>query len=81
MDNIDSIMQEKIEIIYHEWSEGLGGIFDSLDEAMDVYNQKDSINKFFMVDEDKVFEINKLIREISKTLEGVTDPAMLEKYT
>jgi hypothetical protein len=81
MDDIDGIMAEKIEIIYHDWSEGLGGIFDSLDEAMEVYDQKDSVNKFFMVDEDKIFELNKLTREITKSLEDMTDPAMIEKYT
>jgi hypothetical protein len=46
-----------------------------------MYSQKKSIDDFFLTDSDKAFELNQLVREITKSMENMTDPAMIDKYT
>lgn len=68
------------EIIAHEADEALNGAFDTLDEAMDMYNQKRNIDTFFMDDVDKAFELNKLKREVEDVIDDISDPEQLERY-
>lgn len=68
------------EVIRHEMDEQLGALFDSMDDAMDMYNQKRDIDTFFMDEVDKVFELNKLQREIEKVLDDISDPEQLSRY-
>lgn len=68
------------EIIAHEADEALNGAFDTLDEAMDMYNQKRNIDTFFMDDIDKAFELNKLKREVEDVIDDISDPEQLERY-
>lgn len=68
------------EIIAHEADEALNGAFDTLDEAMDMYNQKRDIDTFFMDDVDKAFELNKLKREVEDVIDDISDPEQLERY-
>lgn len=68
------------EVLAHESEKALNAMFSSYDQAMDMYNQKRDIDTFFMDEEDKVFELNKLQREINKTIEDASDPEMLNRY-
>lgn len=68
------------EVLAHESEKALNAMFSSYDQAMDMYNQKRDIDTFFMDEEDKVFELNKLQREINKTIEDASDPEMLSRY-
>lgn len=68
------------EVIRHEMDENLGAIFDSMDEAMDVYNQKRDIDTFYMDEVDKTFELNKLQREINEAINDISNPEALERY-
>lgn len=68
------------EIIAHEADEALHGAFDTLDDAMDMYNQKRDIDTFFMDDVDKAFELNKLKREVEDVIDDISDPEQLERY-
>lgn len=68
------------ERIAHDWSEKLGGVFDDLSDAMDMYNQKQELTDFYMDDYDKIYELNKLQREIEDALEDTSDPERLEGY-
>lgn len=68
------------EVLAHESEKALNAMFSTYDQAMDMYNQKRDIDTFFMDEEDKVFELNKLQREINKTIEDATDPEMLNRY-
>lgn len=68
------------EILAHEADEALNGAFDTLDEAMDMYNQKRDIDTFFMDDVDKAFELNKLKREVEDVIDDISDPEQLERY-
>lgn len=68
------------ERIAHDWSEKLGGVFDDLSDAMDMYNQKQELSDFYMDDYDKMYELNKLQREIEDALEDTSDPERLEGY-
>lgn len=68
------------EVIRHEFDESLNALFDSMDEAMDVYNQKRDIDTFFMDDVDRVFELNKLQREINDVIDDISNPEQLARY-
>lgn len=68
------------ERIAHDWSEKLGGVFDDLSDAMDMYNQKQELTDFYMDDYDKIYELNKLQRQIEDALEDTSDPERLEGY-
>lgn len=80
MDLIAEKASEAALLIEQEWIKSLGGVFSSIDSAMDMYNQKYTLDTFFLDENDKTFEINKLIKEITKSLDDMTDPAMIEKY-
>lgn len=66
--------------IAHSWSEDLGGVFDDLSDAMELYDQKQSITDFFLDDYDKIYELKKLSREIEKEMENISDPETLNRY-
>lgn len=66
--------------IAHSWSEDLGGVFDDLSDAMELYDQKQNIADFFLDDYDKIYELKKLSREIEKEMENISDPETLNRY-
>lgn len=68
------------EIISHDLDESLGAMFDSFDEAMDMYSMKYDVDHFFMDEYDKTFELNKLQREINKTIDDISNPEQLARY-
>lgn len=80
MDMIANAAAEAASVIVNEFTEGLSGIFSSVDSALDMFDQKKSIDNFFMNEEDLGFELSKMAREMQKEMEGVTDPELLEKY-
>lgn len=80
MNMIQQAAAEAASVIVNEFVEGLGGIFSEVDSALAMLAQKTSIDKFFLHEEDLEFELNKLLREIAKEMEGATNPELLANY-
>lgn len=75
-----SAIEESARIIEEELVDSLGGIFDSFDSGLDMYSHQETMDNFFLDDYDKGFELNKLLREINKSMEDVTDPERLAEW-
>lgn len=80
MNMIEQAAAEAAQVIVNEFVEGLGGLFSEVDSALAMLAQKTSIDKFFLHEEDLEFELNKLLREIAKEMEGATNPELLANY-
>jgi len=80
LDQVNDAVATSAALIAHDFSEALGGVFDDLDNAMDVYTQKKTIDEYFLDPTNKAFALDEMVREINKAMEDVTDPAILAKY-
>ena len=69
-----------IEYIHQEWVSSLGGMFSDFSQAQDLYSQRKEIDDFYMHDNDKIYELDSLIRDINEQIENTSDPEQLEKY-
>lgn len=67
-------------VIVHEFDRALRGAFADMSSSMDMYGQKKGIDSFFLNGEDAGFEINKMLKDMKKSMEGVTDPELLNKH-
>lgn len=81
MDMITNAAQEAATVIVREFTEGLNALFSEVSSAMEMYGQKRAIDTFFLHDEDLAFELSKMVREIGKDMENVTNPDLLQTYS
>jgi len=80
MDAVTDEIARRAEVWAREWSEALNGMFSDITSSMDMYNMQQGIDTFFLEEYDKTYELDSLIREVTKSMEDMTDPAMLTKY-
>lgn len=73
-------IEESARIIAEELTDALGGVFDSMDSGLDMYNHQQNIDEFFLDDYDKGYELRKLLRSIDEAMEDVTDPERLAEW-
>lgn len=73
-------IEESARIIAEELTDALGGVFDSMDSGLDMYNHQQNIDEFFLDDYDKGYELRKLLRSIDDAMEDVTDPERLAEW-
>lgn len=70
------------EQIAAAWEANLGGIFSTMDSALEMYDQKDSLDKYYFDDYDKEYNLNKLRNQIDDYLEDNPnlDASALDRY-
>lgn len=73
-------IEESARIIEEELVDSLGGIFDSFDSGLDMYQHQEDIGNFFLDDYDKGYELKKLLGEIEDAMEDVSDPERLSEW-
>lgn len=73
-------IEESARIIEEELVDSLGGIFDSFNSGLDMYQHQEDIGNFFLDDYDKGYELKKLLGEIEDAMEDVSDPERLSEW-
>ena len=76
MEQAQTIFEQMIEDITDKFNEAMSGAFGSLDYLKEAFNRQSESDDLYLQDYDKLYELNKLQRDLNKTLSdtrGVTN--------
>ena len=77
---VEELIETGEQIIIERTIDNLNGLFDSVENMMEQFNQKNELRDLWLMDYDKTYQLETLLREIDKQMANVTDPSRLQEY-
>lgn len=68
MDTVQNIFETTLDNIVASFDEAMGGTFGSLDYLKEAFDRQGELNEQYLADYDRLYELNKLQRDLNKTL-------------
>jgi hypothetical protein len=70
LEAITNEFERKVEEILTDFEKGMTGIFSSFERMTEFYDQKSEISAQYLADYKKIYELNKLTRNITKDIDS-----------